>query len=192
MIKEKPDSSLFTLDTAGDSSAAAVHRLPRPLKCDQILSQRSAVPAVSSRARADGSGTSLTNGIVQKKARRKDGISHAQLQRLRALAYGGSGTVPSGVLSAPSTVPSYDPWQDALTTTTSATADGRPAQGRDSVGVKPPKTLAHKPVALSAVGAVPAVRGTRQYARATAAPTDRKSTRLNSSHPLKSRMPSSA
>lgn len=169
MIKEKPDSNLFTLDTTGDSSVAAVHRLPKPLKCDEILSQRSAVAAVSSRVRTGGGGSiALATGIVRQKARRKDGISHAQLQRLRALAYGGSGTVPSGVLSAPSAVPSYDPWQDAspppsptsttTTTTTTIAAIGRPAQERDSVGVKPPKTLAHKPVALSVVGSVPAVR----------------------------------
>ena len=159
MIKEKPDSNLFTLDTTGDSSSAAAHRLPRPLKCDEILSQRSAVPAVSSRVRTGGGGSiAVTTGIVRQKSRRKDGISHAQLQRLRALAYGGSGTVPSGVLSAPSAVPSYDPWQDAppppTTTTTTATATTTTA----AVGVKPPKTLAHKPVALSVVGSVPAVR----------------------------------
>ena len=52
MIAEKPSEELFAVDTAGDANVQKkVQSRHKPLKVDQILAQRSAVPAVASRKR---------------------------------------------------------------------------------------------------------------------------------------------
>ena len=72
----------------------------KPLKVDQILAQRSAVPAVASRKRMSEMGSEGT--------RKKSKISGREYDRLRAIAYGGEQTkkdvVQTGVAA------SYDPW----------------------------------------------------------------------------------
>ena len=126
-----------------------------------ILAARSAVPAVpavSSRKRPGA----VTDGVIQKKIKRKDGVSHAQLQRLRKIAYGGASAAPAGVLSSSKLVaPAFDPWADD--------AEDR-FKGKDEivreqlefveklVRPAPPPTLKRKPVALAVIGSVPAVR----------------------------------
>lgn len=72
----------------------------KPLKVDQILAQRSAVPAVSSRKRLSEMGNEGT--------RKKSKISGREYDRLRAIAYGGEQTKKDVVQTGVDA--SYDPW----------------------------------------------------------------------------------
>ncbi|KAI5820935.1 ribosome biogenesis protein Nop53/GLTSCR2 [Pyronema omphalodes] len=162
VIKEKSDEALFAVDLGGDEGIARrVAKELKPLKSDQILAQRSAIPAVSSKKRAPESAT--TDGVLEQRKRRKDGVSTAQLQRLRAIAYGGASSAPTGVLThnTKKSVPDYDPWGD------DAEDRFKPKLLKEleklefvdkPLPILPPKTLKHKPIALAAIGSVPAVR----------------------------------
>ncbi|KZM25881.1 uncharacterized protein EKO05_0009156 [Ascochyta rabiei] len=101
VIAEKPSDQLFAVDTAGD---AAIHKKVqsrhKPLKVDQILAQRSAVPAVPSRKRL----SDLDDQGKRKKAK----VSGREYDRLRAIAYGGE-QVKKDVVQSGHTA-DYDPW----------------------------------------------------------------------------------
>jgi nucleolar protein 53 len=152
---------LFSLDVDGDiATERRLAKKSKPLKSDEILATRSAVPAVDTRKRASGF---VTDGVAEKKKKRKDGVSFAQLQRLRAIAYGGASSAPAGVLASSKTVPvpDYDPWGDEAVDKFKKKADIELEQ-LDFVEkknpIEAPKTLKHKPIALTATGSVPAVR----------------------------------
>ena len=82
MIAEKPSDELFAVDTAGDTAIQKkVQSRHKPLKVDQILAARSAVPAVSSRKRF--------SDLDDEGKRKKQRISGREYDRLRAIAYGG-------------------------------------------------------------------------------------------------------
>ena len=70
-IAEQSNDQLFTLDVAGNDEIKAKHKLTKPLKVDQILAERSAVPAVDSRKRKQ---VLLSDGGYESSSkRRKDG-----------------------------------------------------------------------------------------------------------------------
>ena len=101
MIAEKPSEELFAVDTAGDANVQKkVQSRHKPLKVDQILAQRSAVPAVASRKRMSEMGNEGT--------RKKSKISGREYDRLRAIAYGGEQTKKDVVQTGGDA--SYDPW----------------------------------------------------------------------------------
>lgn len=164
VIAEKTDDALFSLDLTGSNQIAKRENLTKKLKLDEILTTRSAVPAVSSKKRPSDS---LGSGIYTKKKHRKDGVSHAHLQRLRALAYGKS--TPD---VKKSDAPSYDPWDDNAVAEIKpkgqvAAAGQAPVKVKEGVRTdflefkpppKPPVTLKHEPVSLSANVKMPAVR----------------------------------
>lgn len=80
-ISEKPSDELFVLDTAGSEEIKKKHRLQKPLKVDEILAQRSAVPAVGSRKRD----ARITDGVLEpaSKRQKKDWVGKKELQRLK-------------------------------------------------------------------------------------------------------------
>lgn len=100
VIAEKTSDELFAVDTAGDAAIQKkVQSRHKPLKVDQILAQRSAVPAVPSRKRL----SDLDDEGKRKKAK----VSGKEYDRLRAIAYGGQQTQKDVVQSAQA---DYDPW----------------------------------------------------------------------------------
>ncbi|KAA8895510.1 ribosome biogenesis protein Nop53/GLTSCR2 [Sphaerosporella brunnea] len=158
VIAEKPNDVLFSLDLGGDNRISTREKALKPLKADEILSARSAIPAIDTRKRKGAT----TDGVVEKKAKRKDGLSYSQLQRLRQVARAGQGKSQSVLASTQkSGVPDYDPWADDAEERFKKREE-KELEKLDFVDkvVKPqaPATLRVKPVALTAIGSVPAVR----------------------------------
>jgi nucleolar protein 53 len=152
IIAEKPSESLFTLDTAGDASIAKKHlKGSKPLKADEILAQRSAVPAVSLRKRPSEEKT--TDGILAPKRQRTSYVSHKELTRLRKIADG----QPSGQI-VEVTEASFDPW-DVQRDAAEVAQDPRFSFLVKKKKKVAPPTLKHKPISLAASGKeIPAVK----------------------------------
>ncbi|KAI9827248.1 MAG: hypothetical protein M1832_005386 [Thelocarpon impressellum] len=156
VIAEKPSGELFTVDTAGDKSIKeAYNKTHKPLKADEILAQRSAVPAIDSRKRSN---SRTTDGVLEPtgKRRRGGGISHKELDRLRRIAYGGEG-VHKDVIKAPG-APDHDPWaeaeEDAVQETDPLFSFLEPPKP-----IREPRTLKHAAISLAATGKeIPAVK----------------------------------
>lgn len=106
IIAEKPSEDLFTLDTKGSEPIQkSYNKQHKPLKTDQILAQRSAIPAIDSRKRAK-----VTDGVIEpsSKRRKSNGISHKEYQRLQNIAYGGESASKDVIKEG--NEPKYDPW----------------------------------------------------------------------------------
>ncbi|KAH7171492.1 ribosome biogenesis protein Nop53/GLTSCR2 [Dactylonectria macrodidyma] len=86
VIKEKASEDLFTLDVKGDAQLTKRSKhVKKTLKADEILAQRSAVPAVSMRKRPSDK---TTNGLIPAKRQRTSWVSHKELSRLKRVADG--------------------------------------------------------------------------------------------------------
>lgn len=167
IVAELPADSLFQVDASGDAAIQkAYNKRNKPLRADEILAQRSAVPAVDSRKRKDPS-SKVTNGILPVKRRREGGVSRKEYERLRGIAYGGDSVKKDVVKSG--VVPMEDLWGDM--------GEAKPAPNlsaqekfsflEDKRPVKAPSTVNHKPITLLASGkampAVPKPVGGRSY-----------------------------
>ena len=142
VIAEKPSSELFALDTTGSTEIQkSVTKGRKPLKADEILAQRSAVPAVDSRKRPS---SRITDGIVQP-ASKKMRVSNKELDRLRAIAYGGD-SVQKDVVKVDDT-PSHDPW-----TMEKKEEDPKFSFLEEKKPIREPKTLKRAPISLAASG----------------------------------------
>lgn len=82
-IAEKPSDELFALDTTGSDDIKKQYRLAKPLKVDEILAKRSAVPAVDSRKRGY-----TTDGVIELSSKKLKGdwVSKKEVARLRQVA----------------------------------------------------------------------------------------------------------
>jgi nucleolar protein 53 len=101
VIAEKTSDELFAVDTIGSADIQKeVSKRHKPLKVDQILAQRSAVPAVPSRKRL----SEIDNEGKRKKAK----VSGKEYDRLRQIAYGGD-QVNKNVVEIGGDA-EYDPW----------------------------------------------------------------------------------
>jgi nucleolar protein 53 len=159
VIAEKSDDLLFAMDFGGDDKIERREtKALKPLKMDEILAARSKIPAVDTRKRK---GATTTDGVIEKKTKRKDGVSFAQLQRLRKVAAEGQGNAVSILAGAKTGVPDYDPWAEDAEERLKR-RDEKRLEKLDFVEKvakpQPPPTLKMKPVALAAIGKVPAVR----------------------------------
>jgi len=120
------------------------------LKADEIIAQRSAVPAVSVRKRP---GDNTTNGIIQPKRQKTSYVSHKELTRLREIA---DGRKDEGLVEV--TEASFDPW-DAQRDAEEAQQDPRFSFLEKTRKKTAPKTLKQKPISLAASGKnIPAVK----------------------------------
>ncbi|KAK6533368.1 hypothetical protein TWF694_002318 [Orbilia ellipsospora] len=167
IIAEKTDSELFAIDTKGSSTIRQKHfREVKPLKVDEILNARSAVPALINRKkRANPSGIEIGDGILPTKKHRANGVSHKDLARLRRIAYGGE-DAKDGVKASEAVKGSqelYDPWADSVPDAEATAA--RIDKLKLSFVEKPkklaaPTTLQQAPIGITKEGeeAVPAVR----------------------------------
>ncbi|KAJ9649876.1 hypothetical protein H2198_010803 [Neophaeococcomyces mojaviensis] len=81
-LREKKSEDIFALDTVGSTEITKKYNLQKPLKVDEILAQRSAVPAVDSRKRA---GRDAPSGIYEPASKRRKGdwVSRKDVQRLK-------------------------------------------------------------------------------------------------------------
>lgn len=149
---EKDSAELFTLDTAGDVSIPKNYlKGSKHLKADEIIAQRSAVPAVSMRKRPGEGNT--TDGIVPAKRQRTSYVSHKELTRLRNIADGRPNDALVEVTEA-----SYDPW-DLQKDIEEKTQDPKFSFLEKSKKKVAPKTLKQKPISLAASGkGIPAVK----------------------------------
>ncbi|KAI9052978.1 hypothetical protein LZ554_003249 [Drepanopeziza brunnea f. sp. 'monogermtubi'] len=151
VVAEKASSELFTLDSAGDVGIQRkVLKGSKPLKADEIIAQRSVIPAVSVKKRA---GENTTDGILEPKRQRTSYVSHKELTRLRKIANGHQGQPTVEVSEA-----SYDPW-DVRKDMEEAAIDPRFSFLEKSKKKVAPPTLKHKPISLAASGKdIPAVK----------------------------------
>lgn len=145
VISEKPSEELFAVDTSGSADIRTEYlKRHKPLKADEILAQRSAVPAVSSKKRL--------SDFAEEKRRKKARISHKDYDRLRSIAYGGK-QVKKDVVETGHAA-EYDPWavQEAKLDPRFTFLEGKKAK-------REPVTLKQAPVLLAKNGkAIPAVR----------------------------------
>ena len=151
VIVEKDSAELFTLDLAGDAAIPKKYlKGSKPLKADEIIAQRSAVPAVPQRKRA---GDKTTDGVLQPKRQRTSYVSHKELTRLRNVADGRQEDPMVELTEA-----NYDPW-DAQKDLEEATQDPRFSFLEKSKKKVAPATLKHRPISLAASGKdIPAVK----------------------------------
>ncbi|KAK7957705.1 hypothetical protein PG996_010850 [Apiospora saccharicola] len=154
LVNEKPSDELFMLDTVGDASIPK--RFPKhtskPLKSEEILAQRSVVPAVDSRKRPSANKT--TDGIVPSKRLRTNYVTHKELTRLRKVADG------HHELTVEFTEDVHDPWAVAPAAEKPQQDVEEPMDVFDlrKEKKKAPKSIAQAPISLAASGKrVPAV-----------------------------------
>lgn len=151
MVAEKASHELFTLDTAGDVGIQRkVLKGAKPLRAEEIIAQRSAVPAVSAKKRP---GLETTDGIIEAKRQRTSYVSHKELVRLRKIADGQQNKSIVEVTEA-----SFDPW-DVQKDIEEITQDPKFSFLEKARKRTAPKTLKEKPISLAASGKViPAVK----------------------------------
>ncbi|KAF8421268.1 ribosome biogenesis protein Nop53/GLTSCR2 [Tirmania nivea] len=154
VITEKPNNQLFSLDLRGDRGIVTRElKKQKPLKTDEILTARSAVPAVSSRKRHPDDSSIVTDGVVPSpKKKKKDYISHKELQKLKKIAYGGTEAAVAKTQAAEL----HDPWAEPAQ---EEAVDPKFSFLDKGMEVKAPKTLKMAPVSLSVTGRkLPAVK----------------------------------
>ncbi|KAL2371662.1 60S ribosomal biogenesis protein Nop53 [Blastomyces gilchristii SLH14081] len=85
VIAEKPSEDLFVLDSKGSDELQRKVKSTKPLKCDEILARRSAIPSVDSRKRGS---SKVTDGILEPKSKRSrsDWVTHKEWMRLKQVA----------------------------------------------------------------------------------------------------------
>ncbi|MCJ1477697.1 hypothetical protein MMC13_006370 [Lambiella insularis] len=150
IIAEKPSDALFTLDTTGSEAIQkSYNKIHKPLKADQIIAQRSAVPAIDSRKRK-----AVTDGVIEtsSKKRKGNGVRPEEYERLKRRAYGGEAVGKDVVTSEG--IPKHDPWAED----TSEGLDPHFSYLEKKKSVRAPRTLNEPPISLLAKArALPAV-----------------------------------
>ena len=152
VVAERPSDSLFVVDTSGSTAIQkSYNKTHKPLKADQILAQRSAIPVIDSRKRSTG----ITDGVIEPstKRRKANGVSPKEYERLKAVAYGAQSV--KDVIKA-TDAPDYDPW--AVNESAEEPQDPRFSYLEKRKPIKAPLTLREAPISLiAAKGTVPAV-----------------------------------
>ncbi|GAB1195240.1 hypothetical protein APSETT444_004495 [Aspergillus pseudonomiae] len=151
VLAEKPSEELFTFDTTGSTEIRkAFEKQHKPLKSEEIIAQRSVIPAVDTRKRNN---SKVTDGVLEPKTKKhkSDWVTRKDWLRLKQVAKEGKPTkkVTEGEF--------YDPWADA--------EDPTPVEDPQFDFLEKPKpkvapvTLKESPISLAANGkAIPAVR----------------------------------
>ncbi|KAE8354621.1 hypothetical protein BDV28DRAFT_156045 [Aspergillus coremiiformis] len=151
VLAEKPSEELFTFDTTGSSEIRkAIEKQHKPLKSEEILAQRSVIPAVDTRKRHN---SKVTDGVLEPKTKKQksDWVTRKDWLRLKQVAKEGNPTkkIEGGEI--------YDPWADA--------EDSTPVEDPQFDFLEKPKqkiapvTIKQAPISLAANGkAIPSVR----------------------------------
>ncbi|GLI77931.1 hypothetical protein PoHVEF18_006228 [Penicillium ochrochloron] len=152
LISEKPSDELFILDTTGDQEVRqSIAKKHKPLKADEIIAKRSAIPALDGRKRMS---SNITDGVIEPKTKKhkNDWVSRKDYLRLKQVAK------EANPISKKGNNELYDPWADDVEEPTVY------EDPRFDFLVKPkpkvaPETLKHAPISLAANGKpIPAVR----------------------------------
>ncbi|PYH68825.1 Nop53-domain-containing protein [Aspergillus vadensis CBS 113365] len=151
LLSEKPSDELFVIDTKGSSEIREAYRKKhKPLKSEEILAQRSAIPGFDTRKRTN---SKVTDGVIEPKNKRQksDWVTRKDWLRLKQVAKEGN------PVNKPAENDLYDPWGDA--------EDPTPLDDPQFDFLEKPKpkvepvTLKQAPISLAANGKpVPAVR----------------------------------
>jgi nucleolar protein 53 len=153
VIAEKTSDELFAVDTIGSADIQKeVSKRHKPLKVDQILAQRSAVPAVDSRKRL--------SEFDNEGKRKKSKVSGKEYDRLRSIAYGGEqvqkNVVQTGIDAE------YDPWAVEV-----VKKDPKFSFLEEKKPTREPVTLKHAPISQAksgkAIPALPKPAGGKSY-----------------------------
>ncbi|KAE8360353.1 hypothetical protein BDV27DRAFT_148774 [Aspergillus caelatus] len=151
VLAEKPSEELFTFDTTGSTEIRkAFEKKHKPLKSEEIIAQRSVIPAVDTRKRNN---SKVTDGVLEPKTKKhkSDWVTRKDWLRLKQVAKEGK-PIKKDVGGE-----FYDPWADA--------EDPTPVEDPQFDFLEKPKpkvapvTLKEAPISLAANGkAIPAVR----------------------------------
>ncbi|KAI4219809.1 MAG: hypothetical protein L6R36_008066 [Xanthoria steineri] len=150
IVAEKPSDALFTLDTTGSDAIRKSHKTSKPLKIDEIIAARSAVPIVSSRKRLG-----VTDGVIEPSSKRRkgNGVKPQEYERLRRIAYGGETSIKDVVKTDETAI--HDPWAP---TNTAEDRETQLSYLEKSKPIRPPSTLKKQPISLLANGStIPAI-----------------------------------
>lgn len=152
LLAEKPSEELFVLDSKGSLDIRkAIQKKHKPLKADEILAQRSAIPAVDTHKRTN---SMVTDGVIEPKSKRhkSDWVSRKDWLHLKQVAKDATPAAKKDEKDA-----LYDPWADE--------ADPTPVQDPKFDYLEKPKpkvappTIKHAPISLAANGRpIPSVR----------------------------------
>ncbi|CAO1601565.1 hypothetical protein XANCAGTX0491_005219 [Xanthoria calcicola] len=146
IVAEKPSDALFTLDTIGSEDIRKSHKTSKPLKIDEIIAARSAVPIVSSRKRLG-----VTDGVIEPNSKRRkgNGVKAQEYERLRRIAYGGETSIKDVVKTDGTVI--HDPWAP---TNTAEDRETQLSYLEKPKPVRPPSTLKKQPISLLANGSI--------------------------------------
>ncbi|KAJ5874408.1 tumor suppressor protein Gltscr2 [Penicillium soppii] len=152
VLTEKPSDELFTIDTTGNEEVRkSIAKKHKPLKSDEILAQRSMIPALDGRKRVN---PNVTDGVIEPKTKKpkSDWVSRKEYLRLKQVA---KDAKPLGKKTENEF---YDPWaEDAEPTTTYD--DPRFDFLQKPKPKTEPITLKHAPISLAANGKpIPSVK----------------------------------
>ena len=145
LISEKPSEELFIIDTVGSQETQKSRGKKRkPLKADEILAQRSAIPAVDTRKRGR-----VSDGIIEPKTKKhkSDWVSRKELLRLKQVVKEGN---PIGKRKEEDGG-LYDPWSDAPGDATGLDDPKFDFLEKPKEKVKP-STMTRTPISLAANG----------------------------------------
>lgn len=148
VISEKDADQLFATDLTGDAEIERKQKSKKPLKADEILAQRSAVPGLEpSRKKRKATADEVVPGVA-KKSKNGKYVPHKELQRLRNAAD------QTGGVAVEEGQANHDPWAPAP-----KKQDPRLSYLEDKPPPKEPATKKMNPVAHTASGKhVPNVR----------------------------------
>ncbi|KAI7898649.1 ribosome biogenesis protein Nop53/GLTSCR2 [Cokeromyces recurvatus] len=144
--EELKDEELFTIDVAGDHHVKRKLAKDKPLRVDEILAQRSAVPAIKSK------------NAFQKPEMTDDVFSKHESKLLKRKIENNAPLVPKKKNKKTLNVKSYDLWDDEPKREEAAN-DFLPIEEK----IKAPKTMLKKPSALEHVPAIHTPEGGQSY-----------------------------
>ncbi|KAL9041863.1 MAG: hypothetical protein Q9180_000999 [Flavoplaca navasiana] len=150
ILAEKPSDALFTFDTTGSDLIRKSHKTSKPLKIDEIIAARSAVPAVSNHKRSG-----ITDGILEPSSKRRkgNGVKPQEYERLRRVAYGGETSIQDVVDTDNTTI--HDPWAP---TNAPEDQESQLSYLEKPKPIKAPSTLKKQPISLLAnASTIPAI-----------------------------------
>lgn len=144
-LKDRKSEDLFALDVTGSKEIKKKYDLGKVLKVDEILAQRSAVPAVDGRKRA---GQEASSGIYEPASKRRKGdwVSKKDVQQLKRTMNATSHLEDQ--VNGEEDPLSFDLWDQEKESTKGDTLEFVP-KSRTKVA---PKTITQAPIAVTANG----------------------------------------
>lgn len=151
-MAEKPSDELFIIDTTGSQEVRkAIQKKHKPLKADEIIAQRSAIPALEQRKRGN---PNVTDGVIEPKTKKhkSDWVSRKEYLRLKQVAKDANPINKKGENEI------YDPWAEDKDDS-AAVEDPRFDFLEKPKPKVAPETLKHAPTSLAANGKpIPSVK----------------------------------